>query len=314
MIEALPIGRRLAFDLGKSRLWVVCRKCERWNLTPFDTRWEAIEDCERRFRATNLRMSTDNIGMARVSEGLELVRIGEPLRPEMAAWRYGDQFGRRRRRHAWMVAGGVAGVGAVAGGLALLGVGVGAFAGSWVQMYRAITDRAGRVRVPVADGRLIYLYPSKAAKAQIWFDGSKGQVGLSVKSGSRVEHWYGSDARAVAGVLLPRANIAGAGKADVQRAVHLASLHRGDDPLLDVVGRGRRESGRHLKLQSLTSPQRLALEMSLHEEQERRALQGELRELELRWREAEEIAAIADSLTLPHSVDQQLDDLKRRVT
>lgn len=40
----------------------------------------------------------------------------------------------------------------------------------------------------------------------------------------------------------------------------------------------------------------LALEMALHEETERRALQGELRLLEAAWREAEEIAAIADSL------------------
>jgi hypothetical protein len=40
----------------------------------------------------------------------------------------------------------------------------------------------------------------------------------------------------------------------------------------------------------------LALEMALHEESERRALQGELAGLEAAWREAEEIAQIADSL------------------
>jgi hypothetical protein len=44
---------------------------------------------------------------------------------------------------------------------------------------------------------------------------------------------------------------------------------------------------------------RLALEMALHEEQERRALAGELVELELAWREAEEVAAIADNLFVP---------------
>ena len=42
----------------------------------------------------------------------------------------------------------------------------------------------------------------------------------------------------------------------------------------------------------------LALEMALHEEQERRALQGELTLLESAWREAEEIAAIADRLAV----------------
>lgn len=44
---------------------------------------------------------------------------------------------------------------------------------------------------------------------------------------------------------------------------------------------------------------RLALEMSLHEASERRALEGELKELEQRWKEAEEIAAVSDGLFLP---------------
>ncbi|MDH5235738.1 MAG: hypothetical protein OEW77_12335, partial [Gemmatimonadota bacterium] len=43
-IETFPVGRRLAFDAAKGRLWVVCRNCERWNLSPLDTRWEAIEE------------------------------------------------------------------------------------------------------------------------------------------------------------------------------------------------------------------------------------------------------------------------------
>ena len=97
-IESFPVGRRLAFDTAKGRLWVVCRTCERWNLSPIEERWEAIEDCERVFRDTRTRVSTEHVGLARMAEGLELVRIGAPLRPEFAAWRYGDQFGRRRRR------------------------------------------------------------------------------------------------------------------------------------------------------------------------------------------------------------------------
>ena len=41
---------------------------------------------------------------------------------------------------------------------------------------------------------------------------------------------------------------------------------------------------------------RLALEMAANEDAERRALRGELEQLEEAWREAEEIAAIADHL------------------
>jgi len=43
-IEHFPVGRRLAFDAAKGRLWVVCPSCERWNLTPLEERWEAIEE------------------------------------------------------------------------------------------------------------------------------------------------------------------------------------------------------------------------------------------------------------------------------
>ena len=106
VIERFPVGRRLAFDAEQGRLWVICGHCTRWNLSPLEERWEAIDDCERRFRATHLRYSTDNIGLAQLREGLELVRIGDPQRPEMAAWRYGDQFGRRRRRQ-YLIGGGV---------------------------------------------------------------------------------------------------------------------------------------------------------------------------------------------------------------
>ena len=76
VIEMFPVGRRLAFDAARGRLWVVCRKCERWNLTPLEERWEAVEDCERIFRGTRVRVSTENVGLARHPEGLTLVRIG----------------------------------------------------------------------------------------------------------------------------------------------------------------------------------------------------------------------------------------------
>ena len=98
VIESFPVGRRLAFDARKGRLWVVCPRCARWNLTPLDERWEAIEACERRFRDTRVRVSTDEIGLAELPEGLDLIRIGKPLRPEFAAWRYGAQLQARRRR------------------------------------------------------------------------------------------------------------------------------------------------------------------------------------------------------------------------
>src|ERR671927_2030990 len=94
-LPTFPVGRRLAFDEAKGRLWVVCPRCARWNLTPLEERWEAIEACERLYRGTRLRASTDNVGLARLRSGLELVRIGPALLPEIASWRYGTRLLRR---------------------------------------------------------------------------------------------------------------------------------------------------------------------------------------------------------------------------
>jgi hypothetical protein len=61
----------------------------------------------------------------------------------------------------------------------------------------------------------------------------------------------------------------------------------------------------------LSSTDRLALEMALHEEAELRVLQGELHALERAWRDAEEIAAIADGVLTPSPVQYALDKLRR---
>src|SRR5438034_8869903 len=91
-LPTFPVGRRLAFDAQKGRLWVVCTRCGRWNLTPLEERWEAIDECERLFRGTRLRLSTDNVGLAQFRGGFELVRIGPALLPEIASWRYGTRL------------------------------------------------------------------------------------------------------------------------------------------------------------------------------------------------------------------------------
>ena len=54
-ITAFPVGQRLAFDPARGRLWVICARCSRWNLSPLEERWEAIDECERLFRGTRLR-------------------------------------------------------------------------------------------------------------------------------------------------------------------------------------------------------------------------------------------------------------------
>jgi hypothetical protein len=73
-------------------------------------------------------------------------------------------------------------------------------------------------------------------------------------------------------------------------------------------GQGGTGSESATPLYRLPSVNRLALEMAANEDVERRALAGELEELREAWREAEEIAAIADDLF----ADDTLEEFKRQ--
>jgi hypothetical protein len=319
VLETFPVGRRLAFDAARGRLWVVCRSCERWNLSPLEERWEALESAERLFRDTRARVSTENIGLARHPEGLELVRVGRPLRPEFAAWRYGDQFGRRRRRAVLLGAGGAAAVGAAV----TVGVATGLIAGFMIgpstQLMTAVRNLRTLVTVRTADGATLKL----RQRDIMWARLRRGDDGAPVlvagrKATERV--FTGAEAERVTALIMPRVNAYGGRPAVVQSAVREVertggpAMYLGD--LLTHVPLSVRlllyGEGVTVMLGKLPAAQRLALEMALHEEQERRALEGELQDLMLAWRDAEEIAAIADDLLLPDQVRTRFDDLAGR--
>jgi len=331
VIEHFPVGRRLAFDASKGRLWVVCRKCERWNLTPLEERWEAIEECERLFSSTRLRVSTDNIGLARLSEGLELVRIGQALRPEMAAWRYGDQFGRRRRKHLLLTGAAIAAV----GGFVILGPATGIIAGggwgSWQLvngLHNAYQSRRVRARLRLPDTDLVApIRKKQLERASVVRADSDWAIRVPLPEsygGSAL--FKGPDALRAASRLLPAINEKGARSEEVESAVQLvtdvgdpAQLFRRYTPNSMRVSTSRPPTFRdgdegyvsgHV-ISNLPKEVRLALEMASHEEQERRALEGELALLQAAWRDAEEIANIADDMFVPESTTRRLEELKR---
>jgi hypothetical protein len=320
-IEHFPVGRRLAFDAAKGRLWVVCKSCERWNLTPLEERWEAIEECERFFRDTRLRVFTDNIGLARIREGTELVRVGEPRRPEMAAWRYGDQFGRRRKKYIAMSAAGIAAVGGYVIAGPVMGL-VGAVGGqliNLVNVYDFLSAVAklrvnGEVlRVTRRHLRGVAIRPSVGGDWELDVPYSRGLAGWTNPAMSMVS-LRGDEALRAASKLLPHINRSGGSRTNVSDAVRL--LEAAPHPLAlfeqAVWARRRWAPGESREsLAGLSAPHRLALEMALHEDDERRALEGELATLEDRWREAEEIAAISDDMFLPGPVAETLRKLRR---
>ena len=314
VIESFPVGRRLAFDAARGRLWVVCRRCERWNLTPLEERWEAVEDCERIFRGTRVRVSTENIGLARHPEGLTLVRVGEPLRPEFAAWRYGDQFGRRRRKVA--VTSGI--VVAAATGLAVSGLAAGLAISTAFLPFQALqiyTMGGRRIRLRLGDGRVKVFrsflsagtVPGRLRPADGEGMGFRIHVEkYSLRRGNQKFSLEGEAACRAAGAILAKANAFGGTERAVRDGVaRIEAAGSAEHLITDLAAADDFKDGAGMPglIGAMPQPTRLALEMALHEEQERRALEGELWLLEEAWQEAEEIAAISDDLLLPEGVE-----------
>ncbi len=213
VLESFPVGRRLAFDAAKGRLWVVCKKCQRWNLTPVEERWEAVETCERVFRETRTRVSTENIGLARH----KLVRIGEPPRGEFAPWRYGNRFGTRLRHHGLLLAGLS---GSMLGGALAWAYGV-PTAVFWVLAAYAYPSVAWaylrpwvKVRIGGKAGADSAVTPKTVAKFRLLDltsirvvpDDSDSGFGVEITRSLRRARFEGEDARRVAGTIVPLPN------------------------------------------------------------------------------------------------------------
>jgi hypothetical protein len=117
--------------------------------------------------------------------------------------------------------------------------------------------------------------------------------------------------------VLPRVNRAGADPRVVREGVHLIDDAGGPERFAQWATAQRRTwaarstYGDTGDLQQIPDAARLAFEMSLHEDTERRALDGELHLLQSAWQREEEIAAIADGLVVPPAVDAALAKLKR---
>jgi hypothetical protein len=293
-IEIFPVGRRLAFDPVKGRLWVLCARCDRWNLTPVEERFEALEFCEARYRAARTHVSTDNIGLARISPTLDLVRVGRALRPEFAAWRYGPKLRRRRAEMTALVGASLAGAAGIGvGGVSLGAFGMGTvFVGTYGYSAAIAASYYWRTvaRVDVGEGEFVDVrgqdlrdtrLRTRAGECLLDLKHARGQITL-----------FGPTAIAAARAILPATNRAGGSANQVTTAVRLLET-RAEQTQTWPAGIGE------TSINGLLPEQRLAIEMASNEEIERRAMEGELATLERAWRDAETIAAISDSLLVP---------------
>jgi hypothetical protein len=352
LLETLPIGRRIAFDEAAGRLWVVCASCSRWNLVPFDSRFEAIEASERLFRETRLRMSTGQIGLAKTREGTELVRIGMPMQPEMAAWRYAGSLAKRRLRFALTTAPVTIGLAAAAKFLPVVGQ---MFGPSWLALMSAsllsgaLVRRANRrtiasvavkeahvklsrdvvscIRIdatdPVALRVLLPTIPAYRVLANPFgqlIGETEGQVMVGRVAAEddddvdRLQTYLTaeSDLSHLFRVIMPIVNEAGAPASVIADATAILSRYD-PDPRYILFGKRKNWSkAKRVTLSAASEPRRLALEMLVHEESERRWLAGELMALEAEWVRAEKIAAIADGLVRDSGIERRLGELSEQ--
>jgi hypothetical protein len=257
-------------------------------------------------------VSTDQIGLARLPEGLELVRIGQPQRPEFAAWRYGDQFGRRRVRYLTRATLGIGALGALAAGGMAAGVAIGGFGYLFVQLGRRIVEgdpRAVIARVTPPAGQQLTVRRKHLRHLEITREGADDWA-LGVPAGKkRIVRITGADAVRAAGLILPSLNQAGGAEKTVREAVSLLESER--DPARYFASAAAARHRDTQRVAELPAPVRLALEMASHEESERRAMEGELAMLAAAWEAAEEIAAISDDLLLPRGISERLASIRR---
>jgi hypothetical protein len=305
--SGLGVGRRLAFDEWRGRLWVICGKCARWNLTPFDDRLERIEALARAAASGHVTAATEQIALIRWDR-YALVRVGKPPRVELAGWRYGERLAQRARDRAKVTVPltvAAVGLGIVANVAA--GGGLGVIVWNLHNISESLyTALIGRRRVSLAEppmcarcGRIMVLRARHVGHSRLVNDTSADLAVMVSCPHCREEGalMTGTDATIVLRQGLTYLNATRSGRRRADEAAREVDQAGGPERMIREVAR------RELKLATLRPGRRLALEMAVDE-------QSELMELEQQWREAEELADIADG-TL--STTTELEDKIRRL-
>jgi hypothetical protein len=307
-IERFPVGRSVAFDAAKGRLWAVCPACARWNLAPIEERWEAVEDAERLFRDTRLRVQSENVGLAKLPDGTRLVRVGQALPGELAVWRYGRILLRRRTAYMAVIGMTVAapvGLAASFAADALGGVLVFFALSKGLMMAAMSRPRLQSRSLLPYSGLAVDAGDLRRARFAFAFDGGVS-VELQVPA-SEVVPGLGSwrdgtlvltpeNAQGLLRRGMVQLNLPGAGRQRVQAAVSVLAESGSADAFLRRAAADRAPLVDTSPNRAARSARMLAVEMAVHDELERDALRGELAALEEAWRQAEEIAGIADAL------------------
>lgn len=307
--SGLGVGKRFAYDGWKSRAWVICQRCGRWNLTPYDTRLDTIEALDRLAGAGRVAATSEQVALIR-SGPYDVVRVGKPLRVEMAGWRYGERLKARERERLKVIIpvtvaaiGIMVAVNAAAGGGSLYIFGQIPRIGD--EIYTGIVGRRKvNIEPPVCErcGSVMVLRAKHIRHARLT-QTTQNDLAMILScpechgEGALLE---GPDAEQALRSGLTYLNLRRARRLK-KRAPEAASyLDRHGGPEGFIKSSARME----LTVDRLQGTEALALEMAVDE-------QAELRELERQWRQAEEIAEIADNLTIDRNTAAALERLKQ---
>jgi hypothetical protein len=308
VLEHVPVGDRVAYDLEKGRLWVVCRRCRRWSLAPIETRWEALEELERLVtggargrREVRLLSRTDHVGLFEAGP-LEIVRIGGAELVEAAWWRYGTQLTEARPLERTFPA-----------FFRHLRYGSVAWRGE------KTCPGCGHLftELPYHDRKILIVRPEEAEDAAER-SGGKPRAGVDhdarpslVRRCPRCRdteegglHLEGVEAELTLARVLAFENFAGASRDLVRAATRIIEDAGGASTLVRLLTRYGRPIG------DLPPIGTTALEIFAAEAQERTRLRLEVEELKACWRREEELAALVDGDLTPLPL---LESLVRRV-
>lgn len=324
-LEHLPLGRRLAFDPVRGRLWVVCRTCRRWSLTPIEERWEALEELEKLTTdKAHLLSQTDNIALLRLGP-LEIVRVGRAELSEEAWWRYGRELASRRQNWQKLGFAGTLAAGAVlVGSWATGGI---TFFGAWLIMghgSETVRDGArwlrfgstawqGDQRCAKCGAPLRAIKFRERAALGLFPGESPGDIELvsrCERCGTYREgglHLKGQEADRTLRRILAYHHFAGASERRVTSATRLIQEAGSPRDLARIIVKDGRRLG------DLQRTGGIALEIATNEATEQRLLELELAELEAHWKREEELASIIDGELSPIGPGV-IESLRRRVS
>jgi len=318
----MPHGTRVAFDPVRGRLWMVCRACRRWSLTPIEDRWEALEELEKLTRDNaRLLSQTDNIALLKAGN-LEIVRVGRAQLIEEAWWRYGRELTSRRQKYRQLgIAGSVAAGAVMLGGWATGGMSV---FGIWLVMghgKETVRDSARWLRFGSsawygrssceACGQELRSIPYSGRSSLGLFPGSeRGKLDVVARCPRCGEYrdgglrLTGQEAERTLRRVLAYHHFAGASERRVGSAAKLIQEAGSPQDLTRIVVRDGRRLG------DIQRTGGIALEIAMNEATEQHLLELELAELEAHWKREEELAEIVDGELTPLPT---LEAIRRRV-